>query len=127
VEQDPVADDVAVVVRRRELLGAVDREIREAVAAQIGEHLHRVRAFDVLLDHVVRLVVEHRGLLPRKLLVAPVGELARHHRVDVSADLRIAQHGDGVAGGAQHLLQVLHRFLLKQLASAQALYRWLPR
>jgi hypothetical protein len=77
---------------------------------EMREQLQRVGALHVLLDHVVRLVEEHRALLPRRLLVAPVGELGRHDRVDVRADLRIAQHVDGIARSLEDLLEVPHVF-----------------
>ena len=107
VEQDAVADDVAVVAAGRELLGAVDGELREAVGREVRDELKGVRSFEVLLDHVVRLIEEHAGLAPGALLVAPVGVLGGHDGVDVRADLRIAQHVDGVAGRFQQVFQAL--------------------
>jgi hypothetical protein len=104
VEQDPVADDVAAVARRNELLGAVDREVREAVDREVGQELHRVRTLDVEVDHVVRLIEEHGGLAPRGLLVTPVREFAGHHRVNVGPDLRVAKQVDGVLGGFEDVL-----------------------
>ena len=53
VEQDAVADDVAVVAGRHHLLGAVDREIREAVDRGVRAQLERIRALDGELGHVV--------------------------------------------------------------------------
>ncbi len=106
MEQDAVADDVAVIGARHELLGAVHREIGEAVDGQIVHELERVRPRDHHLGHVMRLVEQHGGLAPRHLLVAPVGELGRHHRIDISAELRIAQHLDRVTR-LQHFFQIL--------------------
>ncbi|MEI9886115.1 MAG: hypothetical protein WDN08_06365 [Rhizomicrobium sp.] len=109
MEQNAVADDEAVIAAGHELLGAVDRKVREAVDREIGEQLERVGAFDEEVDHVVRLVEQHAGLAPGALLVAPVGELRRHHRIDIGAELRIAQHGDGIAGGLQRFFEILVR------------------
>ena len=93
VEQNAVADDVAVIRARNELLGAIDGEALEAVGRQIREQLQGIRALDVLLDHVVRLVEQDAGVSPRALLVAPVRVLGRDDRIHVGADLRIAEHG----------------------------------
>ena len=43
------------------------------------------------IDHVVRLVEQHGSLAPSALLTAPVRELGRDDRIDVRADLRVAQ------------------------------------
>ena len=97
IEQDAVADDMTVVGDRRELLGLVDGEILERVGRQMRQQLDRVRTFDEQVHHVVRLVEQDAGVAPGALLVAPVGELGCDHRIDVGADLRIAQHLDDVA------------------------------
>ena len=91
MEEDHVADHVAVGRARDEVLGLVDGEALEAVDGQPGEQLERVRALHREVGHVVRLVVEHAGLLPGRLLVPPVRELGRDPRVDVRAGLRVAQ------------------------------------
>jgi hypothetical protein len=75
---------------------------------EVGEELHRVGALHVLLDHVVRLVEEHRGLRPGGLLVAPVGKFGRHHGIHVGADLGIAKHVDRIAGRLEDFLEVAH-------------------
>ena len=98
VEHDHVADDVAVVAARRELLGLVRRVALEGVRRQVRQHLHRVRTGDEQFRHVVRLVEQHRGIAPRLLLAAPVAVLGRHHGIHVGANLRVPQHLDGVAG-----------------------------
>ena len=107
MEQDDVADDVAAVADRHELLGAVDGKIGEAVDRQMRQHLQGVRPLDHQLGHVVRLVEQHHGLAPCPLLVAPVGELVGHHRIDIGADLRIAQHVHRVRRFVEQLLEVL--------------------
>jgi hypothetical protein len=106
VEQDAVADDAALGGDRDELIGYVDREVRHAVDAQVGDQLERVRPGDPRVVHVVRLVEEHRGLPPRLLLAPPVRELRGHHGVDVGAELGVAQQLDGVAGLVEKFLQV---------------------
>jgi hypothetical protein len=72
MEQDSVADDVAVIRAGDELLGAIDREGLEAVGGQMREQLQGVWALDELLDHMMRLVEQDAGISPRALLVAPV-------------------------------------------------------
>src|SRR6185295_13921610 len=74
VEENAVADHVAAVAARHELLGAVDGEIVEAVDREIREELESVLAFDVEVHHVVRLIEQHAGVGPGPLLIAPVAE-----------------------------------------------------
>ncbi len=105
-EQDAVADDVARVAQRHHLLGPVHREIGEGVDGQVAEELARVGAFHQHLGHVVRLVEQHRGVAPGELLVAEVGELRGDDRVDVGAQLRVAQQFDRVAALLKHFLQI---------------------
>jgi hypothetical protein len=114
VEHDDVANHVAVVAARRELLGAVRHEPSEAVRTEMREQLQGIGSADEQLRHVVRLVEQDRRFTPRPLLVPPVGELTRHDRIHVGADRRIAQQLDGVAGALQHLFQVsmTHKFLM---------------
>ena len=107
MKQNPVADHIAVVAAGNELLGAVDRELRKAIDRQMGEQLEGVGPLDEQIHHVVGLIEEHAGLPPGLLLVAPVGEFGRDHRIDVGSDLRIAQHRDWIAGGLQRFFQVL--------------------
>src|SRR5205085_9827782 len=45
-------------------------------------------------------------LLPRPLLAAPVAEFRRDHRVDVGAELRVAQHLHGISGCRQDFFQI---------------------
>jgi hypothetical protein len=90
VEEDRVADHVAVVVDRDELLRLVHGEGLEAVHAGGLEQLQRIGALDVEVGHVVRLVEETARLPPGVLLVAPVRELGGDLRVHVGPDLRVA-------------------------------------
>ena len=113
-EDDHVADDVAGRRDGHEVLGAVQVEVREAVDADVLEERGRVRTFDDELVHVMGLVEQHGRLAPGHLLVAPVRELRRDDRVDVHADLRVAQQLDGVAMRLQHGAQIVcgHNFLV---------------
>jgi hypothetical protein len=51
VEEDVVANDVAVVVHGYELLGHVDRKIRDAVNGKLADQLERIGAHDVEVGH----------------------------------------------------------------------------
>ena len=91
VEQDDVADDVAVVIAGDVLLGLVRAEILEGVHAEVLEDLRRVRSLHVHVGHVVRLVEQDAGLPPRALFVSPVRVLQRNDGIDVRSGLRLAQ------------------------------------
>jgi hypothetical protein len=106
VEEDAVADHAAVGGGGHELLRRVQREIREAVDAGVGQQLQRVGSGDEEVDHVVGLVEEHRGLAPGDLLASPVGEFGRNDRVDVCPELRVAQVFDGVSRLVEDFLQI---------------------
>jgi hypothetical protein len=107
MEQDAVTDHVPGVARRHHLLGAVHREVGEAVESREAAQLERVRPLERELGHVVALIEQHGGVAPGALLVAPVGEFARHHGVHVRADLRVAQHVHGVAGSLEYAFEIL--------------------
>ena len=107
VEEDDVADDIAVRCARHELLGAVRDEAGEAVHTKVIQHGESIRAGDFQIDHVVRLVEEHAGLLPGALLHAPVGVLRGYARVDVGAHLLVTQEIDHVAAVGEDFVQVL--------------------
>ena len=64
VEENRVANHVAIVIARDELLGLVDFEILEAVDAQIREEFERVRSLDVEVRHVMGLVEQRTCLTP---------------------------------------------------------------
>ena len=110
-EENCIADHVAVVIAGDELLGLVHLEARERVDAEVGEQPEHIRAFEVQVGHVVRLVEKRSGLAPRDLLLHPVRELTRHRRVDIWPDLRVARHLDRAADGLQLLLQTPVRHL----------------
>ena len=97
IEKDAVADHVAVVAARHHLLRLVRREVGEAVDRKVGRQPQGVGTGNRHLRHVVRLIVEHDGLLPADLLAAPVAELDRNDGIDVSPHLRVAQQVDDVA------------------------------
>ena len=98
VEQDGVADDVAVGSAADELLGLVDFEILEAVDAEVGEDLQSVGAFHVQIRHVVRLIEERAAVAPGLLFISPVGEFMLHHWKGIGSDLRIPQHFNRIPG-----------------------------
>ena len=106
MEEDPVADDMAVGGRRYILLGPVDREVRRAVDGRVGDQLQCVRALNEQIHHMVGLVEQDGRLAPGTLLAPPVGELGRHDRVDVRADLRASQELDDVAAAIEDFLEV---------------------
>jgi hypothetical protein len=87
VEENAVADDVAVVADRNILLGAIDGEILEGVDGRVGAELYGVGTLDVDVTHVVRLVEQDGGLAPGLLLGAPVRILTGNYRINVGADL----------------------------------------
>src|SRR5580692_1080226 len=123
VEQDAVADDIAVVGDGHELLGHVGREVLERVEADVGDQLEGIRTLDVEVRHVVALVEQHRGLLPGDLLRLPVGELGRDDRIDVSALLGVPQQLNGVG----RLQQILKASLRHTRVPAFLCYYALPR
>jgi hypothetical protein len=45
------------------------------------------------------LIEKNAGFPPRPLLVSPVRELGGNDGIDVSPDLRISQHFDGISHG----------------------------
>jgi hypothetical protein len=67
VKDNAVADHIAVMRARHELLGAVDRKIGEAVDGQIIHEFERIRPGDHHFGHVMRLIEQHRGLAPGEL------------------------------------------------------------
>ena len=108
-EDDPVTDHVAIGRGRHVLLGLARRPALRRVDHRVRKQLARVLAADVKVDHVVRLVEQHRAVLPRPLLRPPVGKFGRHHRINIRAKLRIAQHLHGVATSIQHVFKALSR------------------
>src|SRR5690625_4879697 len=107
VEEDTVTDDVARRGGGHVLLGAVDREVGNRVDRGVGDELQGVLTADEQVVHVVGLVVQHRGVAPCGLFVAPVVEFRGHDRVDVGTDLGVTQELNGVTAGIQELLEVL--------------------
>src|SRR5207244_2942086 len=80
IKEDGVTNHVSIMVTRNELLGLVDFEIFEGIYAEIGEQLECIRALDIKICHVVRLVEKGAGLPPGTLFISPVRELGAHHR-----------------------------------------------
>ena len=110
-EHDPVTDHVAVRRGRHILLGLARRPALRRVDHRVRQQLARITPTDVEIDHVVRLVEQHRAVLPRPLFGPPVRKLGRHHRVNISTKLRIAQHFDRIAASLQHVFKAVGRHL----------------
>ena len=105
VKEDHVADHVALRRARHEVLRPVDAEALEAVDRETREQRRRVRPLHRQIVHVVRLVEEDAGLLPRPLLVPPVRVLGRHPRKHVGAGRVVAQQLDRALGRVEQILQ----------------------
>ena len=112
VEEDRVADEVAVGVDRDVLLGLARAEVRERVDAEAAQQPQRVGAAQEQVGHVMRLVEQHAGGPPRALLGAPVGELGRDGE-GVRPRGRLAQQFHRRPGALDRRLEALerHRFL----------------
>ena len=105
VEQNDIADDVAIMAAGHELLGFVGNEALEAVDAEPVQKSECVRSFDHQLRHVVRLIEQNAGLLPRALLVAPVRVFGGDARIRVGPRLLIAQELNDIADAAEQRLE----------------------
>ena len=79
------------MIAGNELLDLVDGEILEGVDAEVGEQFDDIRALEIDVRHVVRLIEQGGGLAPGALFVPPVGELGGDLGIDIGPDLRIAQ------------------------------------
>ena len=102
VEQDAVADQVAVLVDRDQLLGDAGAERREGVRRDALEHRDEVCAAEEELRHVVGLVHERDRGVPGALLVAPVREL-RRDRERERRPVLVAQQLHRAAGAGDRL------------------------
>ncbi len=91
------------------------------------KQLESVRTFDEQIHHVVGLVEQNAGVAPGALLVAPVGEFGGDHRIDVGADLRIAQHVDGIADGLKFLFKVFVSHVARYLPNTYSTARHILR
>ena len=98
---------VAVVVDRDELLGHVDREVRDAVDREVADQLEGVGTLDVEVGHVVRLIEQHGRATPGELLVAPVAELLDDARHDRRRGLRLPQQLDRISGSGDGFLEIV--------------------
>ena len=106
VEEDRVADEVALVAYGNELLRIVDLEAGEAVDAEVAQQTQGVATADEQVGHVVGLVEQGDGAAPGLLLGSPVAELRRYGK-DRGPRLCVAQklHGASRSGdrGSQRL------------------------
>ena len=98
IEEDRVANHIAIGITCHKLLRLIDFEILVAIDAKIRQHLERLRALDIQIGHVVRLIEKRAAFLPGALFISPVRELGTHHRKGVGSDLRIAQSLHRTAG-----------------------------
>ncbi|CDO38093.1 hypothetical protein SPHV1_50060 [Novosphingobium sp. KN65.2] len=117
-EDDPIADDMAVRRGRHILLGLIDRPPLGRIDHRIGQKLEGIFSADVQIHHVVGLIEQNRAVLPGPLFRTPVREFRRHDRIDVSPQLRIAQHLDGTTRALQNLLKI-HGHLNSPTSRAQ--------
>src|SRR5258708_38411307 len=99
---------MAVVAARHELLGFVGSKALEAINAEAAQKLERVRPFHHQFGHVVGLVEQYAALLPRALLIAPIGVFRRYARIGVWTRLLIAQELGGVADAVQQRFKRLN-------------------
>ena len=90
--------------------------------ARCDSSFTRVGAFDRQIGHVVRLVEEHAGPLPRLLLVAPVRELRRHSGIHVRARLRVPQQLDRALRGREHVLETPMAHLQPPLSGSVSIW-----
>ena len=74
------------------MLGTVEIEIAKSIDAYVGKKSLCIWPLDNQLIHMVRLIKQNRRLAPSGLFIAPIGIFWRNHRIDIHADLRIAQH-----------------------------------
>ncbi len=101
VEQDHIADHVAIMAAGHELLGLVGRKALETVDAEPVEKRECVRAFHHQFGHVVGLVEQHAAFRPRALFIPPVRVFGGHARIHVRPRLLIAQEFNDVAGAVK--------------------------
>src|SRR5260221_3885017 len=90
-EQDHVANDVAVVVTRDELLRLIASEAVKRVDTEVRDEAHHVRSLKVQVRHMKRLIHQRHGFTPCPLLIAPIRKLSRYW-IHVQSDLRVPQH-----------------------------------
>ena len=76
-QEHPVHHDVALVVAHDRVLRGSDRELGEAVDAEVGQEPQGVRAAQHVRRRGVQMPVDVAALLPRHDLVAPAGVLPR--------------------------------------------------
>jgi hypothetical protein len=103
IEENAVPDHVAVITAGHHLLGLAGPEIGEAVDRTERHKALGVGSLDGQFRHVVRLVKQHRAVAPGVLLVAPIGKLARNHRINVRPYPRVAQQLNGILNGLQEV------------------------
>src|SRR5262245_66085956 len=84
-KENPVADDVAIVVAWSELFRPVEREIRKAIESEMGHQFDGVWSLDIEVHHVMREIEHDAALSPRPLLLTPVRVFGGDDGIDVGA------------------------------------------
>src|SRR5438552_1010935 len=64
------------------------------------EEFQLIRACHRQISHVVGLVEQDAGLLPRLLLIPPVGEFRGYARVGIGPGLLVSEQSDNIAARA---------------------------
>src|SRR5699024_749215 len=72
MEENVVSDDVAVIVHRNKLLGLINGEILHRVDSKIFEHAQGIWAFEIEIDHMIRLIINNGCCAPGELFIWPV-------------------------------------------------------
>jgi len=75
------------------------------------EELQGVGTLQRQVGHVIRLIEQHAGLLPRLRLVSPVGEFRRDAGIEVRSSLQIAKQRDRVARRLDDVFETLDAHL----------------
>jgi hypothetical protein len=95
-----IANYISIAVAGNKLLGLIDFEILKAIDAKIGKYFQCVRALDIKIGHMVRLIEKSAGLPPGALLISPVREFGAHHRKGIRSYLRLTQQFNRTTNGS---------------------------
>ena len=115
LEENAVADHVAAVVHRDQLLRATGLVRGRRVRADPGEEVRGVRAGDEQIRHVVGLIQQRDRVPPGGLFAPPVGEFGLH-REGERARLRVADNLHRASGLVDGCLKTLtgHGLLFRE-------------
>ncbi len=106
IEQDAVADQVAVLVDTDQLLRDPGAEVLEGVGRDLDQSRDDIRTVQEQLRHVVALIHEGNRRAPGALLVTPVGELGGDRKSD-GRPILVAKKLDSVSDSRDRLRQAL--------------------